>query len=189
RAGAIPDRAGRRGTEQIVDAEVPPQFEMGPVVERVAQAVRHGGRPGRELLPGVGITGAETLGHPIGAHGPPLVVIAFEPDLGQRGETTIGGDVLRRQVTVVIENRLAGGVLVKQPARRVTVKEEVLADECHDGTSLSLDASRTAGADTKSAPACRQSFHRTGAWRRPAATPRTRLPSSRVRTRGPRPDR
>ena len=48
--GLLPDARGAGFIEQFVNAEVALQFQMRPVIERIAQRVRHGGGPGLELL-------------------------------------------------------------------------------------------------------------------------------------------
>ena len=119
-------------SSSVVDPEIARQLEVGPVVERVAQAARDGCRPGQELLVGVGVAGAEALVDPVGAHRPPLVVVALEPDLEQVREPAVLGDVLRRQVAVVIEDRLVRGVGFVEPARGCVVQKELRVDERHD---------------------------------------------------------
>ena len=81
--------------EQLRDAERTLQLQVRPVVERVAQRVRHRLRPRLELLPVRRVAGAEPLRHAVGAHRPPLVVIAVQPDLGDRGEAVVLGDLGR----------------------------------------------------------------------------------------------
>ena len=130
--GRLPDRRRRLLVEQIVDAEVTLQLQVCPVIQRIAQAARHGRRPGEELLIGRRVAGAEALGHAVGAHGAPLVVIALEPDLEQVVEAPVAGHVGRRQVAVVVENRLPRRMLVIEPARRGAVEQEVVGDERHD---------------------------------------------------------
>ncbi len=55
--GALPDR--RRGffIQQFGDAEVALQFKVRPVVERIAQRVGDGSRPGEKFFVGSGISG------------------------------------------------------------------------------------------------------------------------------------
>ena len=50
------------------------------MIEGIAQGVGNGFRPGSEFFEGRGIAGAKTLGHAIGAHDAPFVVIARETD-------------------------------------------------------------------------------------------------------------
>jgi len=50
-----------------------------------------------------------------------VVVVAVEPDLCEVGETRVLGDLARRKMTVVIENRLRlGEFMVKSPGRVAT---------------------------------------------------------------------
>src|SRR5260370_688122 len=48
--GALPNARGGRFVEQLVDAEIALQLQMGPMVERIAQRVRNRLRPGHEFL-------------------------------------------------------------------------------------------------------------------------------------------
>ena len=122
---ALPD-PGRRGlVEQIVDAEVPRQLQVRPVIERIAQAARHRRCPRQELLVRIRVAGAVPLGDAVGPHRPPLVVIALEPDLEEVGEPAVLGDVLRRQVAVVVDDRLVRRVGLVEPARRLVVEQEI----------------------------------------------------------------
>jgi hypothetical protein len=91
---------------------------MRPVIERIAQRVRHGGGPGLKLCERLGVAGAELFRHAVGAHRAPLVVIALEPDLEQVAELAVLGDVARREVIVVIQNRLGLGELMIQTGGR-----------------------------------------------------------------------
>ncbi len=49
-AGLLPDALRAGFVEQLVDAEVAFQLEVGPVIERVAQGVGHRSCPGLEFL-------------------------------------------------------------------------------------------------------------------------------------------
>jgi hypothetical protein len=51
--------------------------------------------PGLEFLEGLGLTGAIALGHPVEAHGAPLVMVTFQPDLEEILELPVLGDVAR----------------------------------------------------------------------------------------------
>jgi len=57
--------------------------------------VRDRRRPGLELLEGLGLTGAVALGHTVEAHGAPLVMVPFEPDLEEILELPVLRDVPR----------------------------------------------------------------------------------------------
>ena len=58
-------------------------------------------------------------------------MVAFQPDLEQVGELAIGRDVLRREVIVVIEDRLVGGVTVEKPLCSTGLEQEIVVDEGH----------------------------------------------------------
>jgi hypothetical protein len=81
------------------------------------------------------IARAVALGHSAGAHRAPFVVVAFEPDLEQIREAAIVRDVARRQVAVVIENRLSRREFVVKPPRRPVLEQKivvyVLLTSCH----------------------------------------------------------
>src|SRR6266853_2076498 len=99
------------------------------MIERVAQRVRHRRRPCFELIQRCRVARAETLGHAVRTHRAPLVVIAFEPDLEEILELPVLRDVARREMAVVIENRLRLGELVIEPPRRVSAEQEVVVNE------------------------------------------------------------
>src|SRR5262245_58481567 len=99
------------------------QFDVGPVIKRIAQSVRNGGGPGLKLTERIGVAGAEPLRHAIGTHRPPFVMIALEPDFKKIIEGTILGDVLWRQVAMIIEDRLVFRVGMVQPAGSAGAQE------------------------------------------------------------------
>ena len=81
------------------------QLQMRPVIGGIAHGVWHGFRPLLKLLPVAGIPCAVLFIDPVGAHSPPFVMIAIQPYLGAVGKLAVNGNVLRRNVTVVVENR------------------------------------------------------------------------------------
>ena len=130
RCTASPDALGRLGTEQpVADAERALQFQVRPVVERIAERLRHGLGPFLELLPVRGVAGAEAFGHAGRAHRPPFVVIAVEPDLREVVEPVILGHLPRRQMAVVVDDRQIAGVAVIQFDGRIVLQQEILGDE------------------------------------------------------------
>ena len=129
RVALLPDAGGGLRAEQAVDAEGHLQLKVCPVVERVAQALRHRRRPGQELVAIVGRTGDQALVDAVGAHRPPLVMVAGEPQLGEVGEAPVAGDVRRREVVVVVDDRLRRRVAVVELPRAGAVQQEVLGDE------------------------------------------------------------
>ena len=80
------------------------------MIQRIAKRIRDRAGPRLELFEGGGVAGAIALVDSVGAHGPPLVVVAFEPDLGQVMELPVVRYVARRKMTVIVENGLVLGV-------------------------------------------------------------------------------
>ena len=129
--GLDPDGLGRRGVQQVLDPKMPPQFQVGPVEERVAERVGNGLGPGLEFVTRRGGARDQVLGDAVGPHGPPLVVVAVEPDSVQVFEPPVLGDVARAEVAVVVDNRLRGrDPMVEVGGNRVGEQEGVVA-ECH----------------------------------------------------------
>ena len=97
RVAAIPDFIrGRWGKQLAGDAKRTAELKMGPVVERVADGVRNGRRPGVKLLAVGRIAGTQALSHAVGAHGTPFIVVTLQPDVIQVFEAIIFGNLLRR---------------------------------------------------------------------------------------------
>ena len=109
---ALPYPAGVVFIQQLPNPEVSFQLEVGPKIERVAQCVRHGTGPRQKLLIGRSIAGAVILGHSIGAHQSPFVVVAFQPDLPQIAEAVVGGDICGRQMRMVVQDQFISGIIV-----------------------------------------------------------------------------
>ena len=91
--------------------------------------MRHGARPCEIFLFRIGIAGDDFLHLTIGAHGPPFIVVALEPDFAEVGKLAVVGNLRGRKVVVVIENRLVGSVLVVELLRVVGGEEEIFVDE------------------------------------------------------------
>jgi hypothetical protein len=102
--GMLPDYGSGAFIEKFIDAEIALQFEMSPMVERIAEATGDGGGPGEEFVIAGSVAGAEGFRDTIGPHGAPLVVIAFEPDLKEVAELAIGGDVRGGKMGMKIED-------------------------------------------------------------------------------------
>ena len=88
------------------------------MIERVTDGVRDGRRPGVKLLAIGRIAGAQALSHTVGAHRTPFVMVTLQPDVIQVFETVIFGNLLRRQMAVVVENRLIFCIVVVQAASK-----------------------------------------------------------------------
>jgi len=126
--GGVPDRLGGIGREDLVDAEVAAQFEMGPVEQGIAQRVRDGVGPGEKLLFRIAVAGDQFFGHAVGTHGAPLVMVGAEPEIGDGLPALVVGDFLRRQVAVVVDDRQSGGNLVVEGLPGLGVQQEMLVE-------------------------------------------------------------
>src|SRR5688500_6587969 len=91
-AGSKDARSALRTEQAVTHTEGIFQLQVGPVPERIAQRVRHRAGPRFELLPSARLAGDEPLGHAVGPHGAPLVVVAVEPELADAGEAMVLGD-------------------------------------------------------------------------------------------------
>ena len=130
RVARLPDAFGRVGTEQaIADAKRPPEFEMGPVIKGIAERLGHDLGPLLELLPVGRVAGAVTLLDAGRTHRPPLVVVSVKPRLRKVLEPVVFGDLPRRQMTMVVDDRHVPRVLVVQLYCPVTQQQEVFRDE------------------------------------------------------------
>ena len=134
----FPDFVGGFFVEQLGNAEITLQFQMRPVIERIAERVRHGGRPGFELVKWTGAARAKTFRDAVGAHGAPFVMVAFQPDFKKVFELAVGGDVARRNVAMVVKNRLVLGVLVVKFAGRFGAQQKIFVDEWHGCVRLKV---------------------------------------------------
>src|SRR5689334_10720993 len=97
RIGTIPNAFRAALIQQFLNSEVTLQLEVGPVIERVAERLRHSLRPRKKFLPGLGVPGTVTFGDSVGPHRTPFVVIAIQPDLEEVAELAVFGDVFWRK--------------------------------------------------------------------------------------------
>ena len=132
--GLGPDGGGGGFVEQGLDVEIAAQFEVGPMEERVAQSVGHGGGPGLELLAGRAfLAGDEPLRHAVGPHGAPFVMVAFQPGFVQVFEAAVFRQVARGKMTMIINDRLGRGRAVEKLAGDRVGEQKVLVAEFHNG--------------------------------------------------------
>src|ERR1700723_473654 len=102
---------------------------MRPVIQRIAQSVRNSLRPCEKLVVRIGFAGAVALCDAVGSHGPPLVVIAFEPDLVKVAELPVIRNVLRGKMAMVIKDRLRGRILAIEAAGEIALPKKNVRDE------------------------------------------------------------
>ncbi len=129
RIALAPDGLRRIGTQQIGDAEVARQFKMSPMVERIAERIRHRRRPSLELFLRRGVAGDIFFRHAVRPHGPPLVVVARQPDIREIGELMVLRDLGGGEVIVEIDDGLRGGKLMVKRAGRFVVQQKVVVNE------------------------------------------------------------
>ena len=120
------DFAGGLRIEYLGDAEGGLQLQVGPVVQGVAHGIGNRFGPLLELLPVGGVLArAVAFVHAVGAHGAPLVVVAAQPDFGQRAELVVVGHHLGDEVAVVVDNRHLGRMFVVELLRSFGLQQEV----------------------------------------------------------------
>ena len=95
--GLVPDALRAVAVQERGDTEGALELQMRPVVERIADEVRHGFGVGLEFFARAGVAGDEAFGDAEGAQAAPFVVVAFEPDGGEVGKLAVRGDVGRWQ--------------------------------------------------------------------------------------------
>ena len=123
----VVDLTGRRGVQQLRHPEGGLQFEVRPVVERVAHRIGHRLGPLLELFPVAGILArAILLIDAVGTHRAPFVMIAFEPDLRQVVEAVVLGDIRGNQVAMVVDDRHLGRMVVVKTLRSLGLQQEVV---------------------------------------------------------------
>ena len=111
--GLIPNGFGGGWIEQaIADTKRPLQFQVRPMVQGIAQAHRHRRCPGLKFFPIIRVAGNQPLSNAIPPHGAPFVVIAGEPEFGKIREARVLRDLLWRQMTMIVDDRLRFSVVV-----------------------------------------------------------------------------
>ncbi len=129
RVGFTPDGGGRFGIQGLGDAKIARQLEMGPVIERIAQGVGDGRRPGVEFFLRRGVAGDEALGNSVRPHRAPFIMIAREPEFRQVAKLVIGGNLRRREMIVIIDDGLGRRVAMIKLASRLVAEQKIIVDE------------------------------------------------------------
>jgi hypothetical protein len=120
---------GRKNS--IGNAEYPRELEVRPVIERVPDAIRNRARPCVELLSVGSIAGHEALVDSVRAHRAPLVVVACKPRVREIAESRIFVNERRIEMTMEVEYRHFGSMIVEKPLRRLVSKQEIIRNELH----------------------------------------------------------
>ena len=103
------------------------------MVQRIADG--EGDRLGvsQEFVIIVSVSGDPLLGDAVAAHGPPLVVVAVQPELGEIFSGFVFTDLLGAEVAVVVDDGLLFRKVVVEHFRCVIQEHEVLIQKLfHD---------------------------------------------------------
>src|SRR5574344_1957454 len=117
--------------QRLGDAEVVLEPEVRPVVEGIADETRQRLRPREERPERIRVLRARDvrLRNPAGPHLAPLVVVAAEPDFGNRLVLLVLRDVLRIDVAMVVDDRHLRRVLVVELLRGRRLQQEILVQK------------------------------------------------------------
>src|ERR1035437_6039696 len=99
------------------------------MVERIAQRMRNRRTPDIEFLPGRCASSDESFVHAVGAHRPPFVVIAAEPDFREIGKPVVRQNLLRSQMAMVVIDGLCFREAMVQIPRRSRLQQEVVVNK------------------------------------------------------------
>lgn len=137
----LPDHRCSLLGQGFVDIKISFELEVSPMVERIADKLRHSLGELEELCVIVTVTGNKFLVYAIGAHLTPLIVIAAKEEIECVLELIVLGDLLRREVAMVIDD---GKILyhgVKLLCRLI-FEHKVIVNKAHSVTpSLNIEIS------------------------------------------------
>ncbi len=121
---------GCRRIQQFRDTERRFQFEVRPVIQRIAHRVGNRLGPLFEFLPvGRILAGTVTFVNTVGTHRTPLVVVTLQPDFREILELVIGSHIFGNQVAMVIDNRHLSRMFVVETLRSRCLQQEVVVIE------------------------------------------------------------
>ena len=115
----VPNLPGCCRREGHIDPEDAAKLQVGPQVQGIMRESRDRLGPGPELVPRLGIARDELLGPSGEPHGSPLVMVVFQPEVGERVVHTVAGDVGCREVGVDVHDGNGRSLFVEQPPRRL----------------------------------------------------------------------
>ena len=91
--------------QHLIDTEYAAQFQVSPVVKRVAHSMLQGIRPFLEFLECRFVAGDILFGNTVCTHGTPFVMVSAQPNLCQVGKLVVVGYLLRDQMTMIVNDR------------------------------------------------------------------------------------
>ena len=104
RVRPLPDGGRGRLVQDVFDAENAAQFQVRPVIQRVANGIWQHAGVSEEFVVIARVPADEFFVDAKGAHQPPLVVIAAEHQMADVAEWDVFRDFLGAQVAVVIDD-------------------------------------------------------------------------------------
>ena len=125
----VPHFVSGLGAQRAMIAKEALQFQMRPVVQRIADCLADNFRPLAELLVVARAAGNVVFIHARAAHQAPLVVVAAQPDLRDVLEALVFPNFLGADVAVVVDDGAGRGIVVVELARRLGVQQEILIHE------------------------------------------------------------
>ena len=114
-----------------IDAEHAAEFQMRPMVQRVAIGMGNGVRPFLELLPRAAIASYVVLRHAVGTHCAPFVMVTAQPQLGHVAELYVLRDLPGIQVAVIVYDGQPLGTSVVKLTGMTAREHEIFMDETH----------------------------------------------------------
>ena len=118
--------AGRRG-ERLSHLKKALQLQMRPAVKRASRQLRHRCRPGLEFFIVIRIAGYVFFRNAVNPHGPPFIMIAAKPDAGNIAVSEIFRNFSGINVTVVIDDRQAPGILLVDAHGSFTAQHKIFS--------------------------------------------------------------
>ncbi len=100
--------------ERLVEVEVTAELQMTPVIQGVSDGASQNRGPGNKFVVIGSIARDQTLVDTARTHKAPFVVVAAEPELGDVVKFAILLDVLRADVTVIVNDRDLCGIVIEQ---------------------------------------------------------------------------
>ncbi len=127
-------RSARRFVEQLVDTEIALQFEVGPVIERIAQSVSARSAP----MPGTFRRGRRRRCNSAHRRRWRAWRAIYSDRLRARFRTgcanwRLAGDVVRRQMAVVVEDRLGFRIFVVEAPGGFVAQQKIFMNKGHGG--------------------------------------------------------
>ena len=123
--------------QHIINAKHPLQFQMGPVVKRIANGVGQGFCKGDELFFRVAVAADQVFIHAVRQHGAPLIMVAPQHQLGNILKATVFSNLLGREMAMIVDNgHFFGGFVIQHPGRFSAQQEIFIHERLHKGFLL-----------------------------------------------------